>query len=571
MGNFSNVHPSSFKIFQIDDIAFLVVFALFEYLVGEKIYRVRKVRLVGIFGFETESEQVFERIDIRIFAIERHLQENFEKVLFAHMERPLEKFFGVLRLGRNVRNEEFSFAKVLECYSGLRADFFEHEGSLLVEFLIAVVRQYVVDIVHCSNNGALDDHSITIPPISGLERINVRNEFFGRSEFTVQLSLFGSDAEKIEKVEREAVGAVNRFDRLFRVDLPSFFVRQKRIDDLSDFVGRHAFARKQVHFGQFRKKPRFAMYGFVGRKIVDATIFESLRNVDLHALRHQIGNRFSIGRSGECRGDAFTGFFGNSRKKRSRESGERKMVLLLVMKVFARKVLYRKMRIRTPNDERFLPIVMGLRGAFFRGNWGNCGNVDAFFGHGTWETETDGYSRRRQPLYFTLFFKKVKKPLPFLFYGRAKVGDAVVALGRSIGLNIVQKDDSDADFQPEDYALVIPTPGVPPSNRAHSGDNVLSELDFAYRYLPKGFKVVSVTGTDGKSTTAWMLFELFRREYGDDRAFLSGNFEIPFSETVRQIREKGLVRGVVVVECSSFMLHDVGSNHSLSMLKKLPE
>lgn len=165
----------------------------------------------------------------------------------------------------------------------------------------------------------------------------------------------------------------------------------------------------------------------------------------------------------------------------------------------------------------------------------------------------------------------MKEPLPFLFYGRAKVGDAVVALGRSLGLEIVQKDDSDSDFRPQDYAVIIPTPGVPPSNRAHSGDNVLSELDFAYRYLPKGFKIVSVTGTDGKSTTAWMLFELFRREYGDDRVFLSGNFEIPFSETVRKIREKGLVRGIVIIECSSFMLHDVGSKHSLSMLEKLPE
>jgi hypothetical protein len=54
--------------------------------------------------------------------------------------------------------------------------------------------------------------------------------------------------------------------------------------------------------------------------------------------------------------------------------------------------------------------------------------------------------------------KKVKEPLPFLFYGRAKVGDAVVALGRSLGLEIVQKDDSDPDFRPEDYAAVIPTP-----------------------------------------------------------------------------------------------------------------
>lgn len=165
----------------------------------------------------------------------------------------------------------------------------------------------------------------------------------------------------------------------------------------------------------------------------------------------------------------------------------------------------------------------------------------------------------------------MKEQKPFLFYGRARVGEAVVALARSLGIEVVQKDDSDEDFHAAEYSAVIPTPGVPPTNRAHSGGNVLSELDFAHRYLPKGFKIVSVTGTDGKSTTAWMLFELFRREFGNDTVFLSGNFEIPFSETVRQIREKGLKRGVIVIECSSFMLHDVGSAHSLAMLEKLPK
>jgi UDP-N-acetylmuramoylalanine-D-glutamate ligase len=56
--------------------------------------------------------------------------------------------------------------------------------------------------------------------------------------------------------------------------------------------------------------------------------------------------------------------------------------------------------------------------------------------------------------------------------------------------------------------------------------------------LPKGFKIIAVTGTDGKSTTAWILYELFRQEYGDEKVYLSGNFDIPFSETIRKILEK---------------------------------
>ncbi len=156
------------------------------------------------------------------------------------------------------------------------------------------------------------------------------------------------------------------------------------------------------------------------------------------------------------------------------------------------------------------------------------------------------------------------------FYGKARVGDACVALAKSLGIDIVQKDDADADFDAGSFDAVIPTPGVPPSNRAYAADNVLSELDFAHRYLPGGFKIVTVTGTDGKSTTSWILFELLRREYGDDRVFLSGNFEIPFSETVRTIRERRLKRGIVVIEASSFMLHNVGTPSSLRSLSKLP-
>ncbi len=160
--------------------------------------------------------------------------------------------------------------------------------------------------------------------------------------------------------------------------------------------------------------------------------------------------------------------------------------------------------------------------------------------------------------------------IPLCFYGKARVGDACVALARSLGIEIDQKDDGDSNFNAASYAAVIPTPGVPPKNRAYSGRNLLSELDFAHRYLPEGFKIVTVTGTDGKSTTAWMLFEICRQEYGDGSVFLSGNFEVPFSETVRTIRERGLKRGIVVIEASSFMLHNVATPSSLAALASLP-
>ncbi len=151
-------------------------------------------------------------------------------------------------------------------------------------------------------------------------------------------------------------------------------------------------------------------------------------------------------------------------------------------------------------------------------------------------------------------------------YGKARVGQAVIALASALNLPIASFDDADA-FNPLDFEAIIPSPGIPPSNRAYSGGNVIGELDFSARYLPPGFKIIAVTGTDGKSTTAWIVYKMLCAEFGEHAVFLSGNFEIPLAETVLEIRNRGLKRGYIVVEVSSFMGHTLGLNDHL---KKLP-
>jgi UDP-N-acetylmuramoylalanine-D-glutamate ligase len=41
----------------------------------------------------------------------------------------------------------------------------------------------------------------------------------------------------------------------------------------------------------------------------------------------------------------------------------------------------------------------------------------------------------------------------------------------------------------------------------------MCELDFAYQFLPHDYQIVSVTGTDGKSTTAWIMYNILEKEY----------------------------------------------------------
>lgn len=62
------------------------------------------------------------------------------------------------------------------------------------------------------------------------------------------------------------------------------------------------------------------------------------------------------------------------------------------------------------------------------------------------------------------------------------------------------------------------------------------------------------------------MYNLLKAEYGEEKVFLSGNFDIPFGETVRTIREKGLKHGYIVLEVSSFMSYNIKtfqSTHSI--------
>lgn len=109
------------------------------------------------------------------------------------------------------------------------------------------------------------------------------------------------------------------------------------------------------------------------------------------------------------------------------------------------------------------------------------------------------------------------------------------------------------------YETIIPSPGIPSHHRVYKTWKVKSELDFAFWFLPKDFRIIAVTGTDGKSTTSWILYDLLRQEFSHEKVYLSGNFDIPFSLTLKEILEKKQKRGYIVLEVSSFMAYTLKS------------
>ncbi len=142
----------------------------------------------------------------------------------------------------------------------------------------------------------------------------------------------------------------------------------------------------------------------------------------------------------------------------------------------------------------------------------------------------------------------------YLIYGKWKVGSAVAALCERQGISYEICDDLTPPSSYDAYEAIIPSPWIPETHPIYATGRVMCELDFAYHFLPSGFQTVSVTGTDGKSTTAWIMYSILEREFSVKKGvYLSGNFDIPFSATVLDILDRWETKGVIVVEVSSFM------------------
>jgi len=101
-----------------------------------------------------------------------------------------------------------------------------------------------------------------------------------------------------------------------------------------------------------------------------------------------------------------------------------------------------------------------------------------------------------------------------------------------------------------DADVIIPSPGVPYipelDEARKRGREILSEIELAYRFI-KG-KIVGITGTNGKSTTATLTHKILQE--GGLQSHLAGNIGTPLIQFV----EKSQPDDLFVTELSSFQL-----------------
>lgn len=144
-----------------------------------------------------------------------------------------------------------------------------------------------------------------------------------------------------------------------------------------------------------------------------------------------------------------------------------------------------------------------------------------------------------------------------IIYGRGKTGQSLYNLLARQGKRAVFYDDKTGFDSVDAFtadSVVLLSPGVRPNSAGVNeavavGSKLIPELEYCFP-LCKG-RCISVTGTNGKTTTCEMIYHLLRQAKLPCR--LLGNGGVPFSSEVLQVQPSELV----VLESSSFQLMNV--------------
>ena len=124
----------------------------------------------------------------------------------------------------------------------------------------------------------------------------------------------------------------------------------------------------------------------------------------------------------------------------------------------------------------------------------------------------------------------------------------------SLGVKFIKSDDP-IELINETYDVVVKNPGItynhPLIKKAiELGIEVVNEIEVGYTFLPKGVKIIAVTGANGKTTTTTLCYE-FVKAMGK-RVHLGGNIGYPLSGLVDKVEDGD----IVVLEISAQQLHD---------------
>ena len=127
----------------------------------------------------------------------------------------------------------------------------------------------------------------------------------------------------------------------------------------------------------------------------------------------------------------------------------------------------------------------------------------------------------------------------------------VVSELRELGVNLVFGSHPD-DLLDKSFDYLIKNPGVPIDHKyvlkaRELGIPVINEAEMTYRLLPDGVKIVGITGTNGKTTTTTLIYNILKKALGD-KVYLSGNIGIPNTSLLNKVKDGDIIVQEVSVQ-----------------------
>lgn len=109
----------------------------------------------------------------------------------------------------------------------------------------------------------------------------------------------------------------------------------------------------------------------------------------------------------------------------------------------------------------------------------------------------------------------------------------------SLGVKFI-KCDNPLEIFNDSFDMVIKNPGVMPTHplltyASSKNIPIYNEMEVAYHFLPKNITIIGVTGSNGKTTTTTMIYELLKLMKRP--VVLGGNIGYPLSEVIPLIHE----------------------------------
>lgn len=139
-----------------------------------------------------------------------------------------------------------------------------------------------------------------------------------------------------------------------------------------------------------------------------------------------------------------------------------------------------------------------------------------------------------------------------------------------LGVKFIQTENPE-DLLDSSFDIVIKNPGIkinhPVCEKAQKlGIIVTNEVEVAYHFLPKDITIVGISGSNGKTTTTTLIYEILKK--AQLPVILGGNIGYPVCSLVSKAKSKD----ILVLEVSSHQLHDIiDFKTNISILTNLSE